>query len=61
MRSIQEVVKRIDARLAAIERQRRERPDWLTRLMLDETDPARQLTQPENATDPRQSPSQLSG
>ena len=34
MTSMQEVIDRIDARLAALERERQERPDWLTRLML---------------------------
>jgi hypothetical protein len=31
---MQEVIDRINARLAALERERREDPDWLTRLML---------------------------
>ena len=34
MTSMQEVIDRIDARLAALEKERQERPDWLTRLML---------------------------
>ena len=34
MTSMQEVIDRINARLAALDRERREDPDWLTRLML---------------------------
>ncbi len=34
MTSMQEVIDRINARLAALERERHEDSDWLTRLML---------------------------
>ena len=35
MRSIRKMIKRIDARLADMEREQRAQPDWLTRLMLE--------------------------
>jgi hypothetical protein len=34
MNAIQQMIERINGRLATLDREARERPDWLTRLML---------------------------